>query len=246
MRVRLSQSHVVSLCLPVLHAQMVHLQEQVVKLQGQLDAAMDAAYVRNLELLALAEREVLSPAEEVFAIPFLSERSVMSFLTQAEALPLRAASRACRDAVAEHAWSDFDKAGIKSCIKGSLASWRRCFPRATAANLSDGKLTDVDLLHLRGIRTLRLYACELISDAGLAHLSGIHTLYISWCRRVSISDCAFVLGQTESKCSPVGFTCLGRLDGGVRGERLRRARARPARTGALRVSICIFVLAKSK
>ena len=50
----------------------------------------------------------LSPAEEVLAIPYLSKRSVMSFLTQAEALPLRTASRACRDAVAEHAWGKED------------------------------------------------------------------------------------------------------------------------------------------
>ena len=97
--------------------------------------------MRHAELVSLHQRTLLSPAEEVLAIPYLSKRSVMSFLRQEDALSLRTSSRACRDAVAEHAWSDFftpsgrpNDTG-KSLIKGSLASWRRCFPHATAANL---------------------------------------------------------------------------------------------------------------
>ena len=95
----------------------------------------------------------LSDAEEVLAIPYLSERSVMSYLRQDEVLSLRAASRTCREAVAEHAWSDFDETfTTRSRIRGRLTSWRACFPLARAANLClNNKLTDADFVHLRGV-----------------------------------------------------------------------------------------------
>ena len=50
---------------------------------------------------------------------------------QDEALELRAASRMCRGAVAEHPWSD---GGSRVC--GSLSSWRACLPQARAATIS--------------------------------------------------------------------------------------------------------------
>ena len=77
------------------------------------------------ERVQLAKRALLSPAEEVLGIPYLSQRSVMSFLFQEDVLGLRAASRACCDAIAEHAWNDW--APNKSIITGSLLLYRRCF-----------------------------------------------------------------------------------------------------------------------
>jgi len=120
----------------------------------------------------LAKRARLSSVEEVLAIPYVSKRSIMSYLSQEGVLELRAASRTCRDAVAEHVWDDW-KEGL-SIIKGSLASWRRCFPLATAAILSEGHKTvkDADLVLLRGIRKLYIRDCKQITDAGLAHLRG--------------------------------------------------------------------------
>jgi hypothetical protein len=79
------------------------------------------------------KRARLSLAEELLSIPYLSQRSVMSYLRQDEAVALRAASRACRDAVAEHAWEDFGEERyypLSSRIRGSLAAWRCCFPNA--------------------------------------------------------------------------------------------------------------------
>jgi hypothetical protein len=103
-------------------------------------------------------------------------RPMLSFLTQEEARPLRAASSVCCKAVAEHAWG----AESSSWISGSLASWRRCFPRATFANVSEHPtITDADMVHLSGIHTLLLSKCSEITDSGLAHLGGIHTLNIS-------------------------------------------------------------------
>ena len=147
-----------------------------------------AERARTLELIALAERQVLSPAEEVLAIPYLSQRSVMSFLQQKEALSLRTASRASCDAVAEHAWSDLREHwnSRASHIMGGLASWRRCFPRATAANVYGRlDLTDADFVHLRGIRKLNMGLCRQITDGGIAHLSGIHTLAMCDCKLVT-------------------------------------------------------------
>ena len=173
---------------------------RTVPLQQQLDEKMSLMITRprNLELIALAEREVLSLTEEVLAIPYLSQRSVMSFLTQEEARPLRAASRTCCEAVAEHAWSDLRREPWSrgaSRIKGSLASWRRCFPRATAANVYErSALTDADFVHLRGIRTLNMCFCKLVTDAGLAHLTGIHTLDMSYCKLITDAGLAHLRG----------------------------------------------------
>ena len=82
-------------------AQGVALMAGLDAINGALDSGFGGRY---RELVLLAKRRHLSPAEEVLAIPFLSKRSVMSFLTQCEARPLRLGSRACHDAVAEHAW----------------------------------------------------------------------------------------------------------------------------------------------
>jgi len=107
---------------------------------------------------------------------------VLGFLTQGEARPLRAASTACFAAVAEHAWG-VEQPG-SSIIRGSLASWRRCFPRATWADMRFN-IADSDMVHLRGIHTLIMSHCEHITDAGLAHLRGIHTLDMSRMIRIT-------------------------------------------------------------
>jgi len=97
-----------------------------------------------------------------------------------------------------------------SRIKGaSLASWRRCFPHATAANVialamifgpGDERynqyhpILDAELVHLRGIRKLVLRGCGEITDAGLAHLSGIHTLNMADCTQVTDAGLAHLSG----------------------------------------------------
>ena len=108
------------------------------------------------------------------------EGSVLGFLWQDEALGLRAASRACRDAVAEHAWGDSDAVnGGRSRIVGSVAAWRACFPYARAVNICGNKnVTDADFMHFEGIHTLDMGLCNQapITDAAFVHLRGIHTL----------------------------------------------------------------------
>ena len=121
---------------------------------------------------------------------------VFDCLWQGEVLGLRAASRMCREAVAEHPWSDFDEQRlfVKSRIRGRLSSWRACFPNARAANIYGNlTITDADFVHLRGIHTLNMSYCYqvTISDAAFAHLRGIHTLDISYCGQATITDAAF-------------------------------------------------------
>ena len=121
--------------------------------------------------------------------------SVLGFLWQDEVLGLRAASRACREAVAAHEWGDFDKDnGKRSHIGGSLAFWRACFPKAVAANIRDNKtVTDADFVHLRGLVLLLMNGCnqETITDAAFAHLRGIYSLHMGGCNQSAITDAAF-------------------------------------------------------
>jgi len=120
--------------------------------------------------------------------------SVLSFLVQIEARPLRVVSRACCEAVAEHAWG-LEPWIYETRITGSLASWRRCFPRATHANMYMRQNTsDADMVHLSGIHTLYMSNCKLVTDAGLAHLSGIHTLYMSGCELMTDAGLAHLSG----------------------------------------------------
>ena len=162
-------------------------------MSSSLPPSVGAGSATPRELRSLRKRKLLSPAEEVLSIPYLSKRSVMSFLRQEEALALRATSRACRDAVAEHAWSEC--AHGKSVIRSSLALWRRCFPHATAANLEGNRaLKDADMMLLRGIRTLHMDGCAQVTDAGLAHLSGIHALYMDGCALVTDAGLAHFSG----------------------------------------------------
>ena len=184
-------------------------------IRAAIDAGQYAQGVVYGERLRLAAREKLSDAEEVLSIPYLSERSILSYLWQDEALELRAASRACRQAVAEHAWSDCDLEGGRSKIHGSVASWRACFPKARAACIFDrSDIVDADFVHFRGINTLDMTCCGItdaafahlpgirtldmrgcnqatITDAAFAHLRGIHTLNMSWCDQDTITDAAF-------------------------------------------------------
>ena len=192
-------------------------------LMARLDAienTLDTEFADPLrKRYLLDKRRHLSAAEEVLAIPYLSKRSIMSYLTQDEARPLRAASRACRDAVAEHAWGikRYRENGLTSRIKGSLASWRRCFPRAVFANMRQHQtVTDGDMVHLKGVRTLYMFGCKLVTDTGLAHLSGIHTLFMAGCALITDAGLAHLRGIQAlymSDCTLVTDAGLAHLSG---------------------------------
>jgi hypothetical protein len=114
---------------------------------------------------------------------------VFAFLDTIDATRLRATSRTAREAVASHRWADAD-----TPIRGSLSSWRSCFPRAVAANISGRRdLADAAFVHLEGLRTLDMNGCDQpsITDAAFVHLRGIHTLNMGGCSQRTITDAAF-------------------------------------------------------
>jgi hypothetical protein len=160
-----------------------------------------------------------SLAEEVLQHPHwaLTTRTcILNFLRQDEVLALRAASRACRAAVAQHPFKD-EPPPRASLIKGSLASWRRCFPRATYANLCAHKtVVDDDLVHLRGVTTALMHYCSSITDSGLTHLRGILTLHARGCGRISDVGLAHLSGiqiLIVSGCPQVTDAGLAHLRG---------------------------------
>ena len=154
------------------------------------------------------------------AVLGVASASALCFLTQVGARPLRVVSRACREAVAEHVWGK--ERGIfwdDVRIIGSLASWRRSFPRAAYANMSQRLNTsDADMVHLSGILTLNMRGCELVTDAGLAHLSGIHTLDMYGSKLVTDAGLAHLSGihrLNMTGCELVTDVGLAHL-GGIR------------------------------
>jgi hypothetical protein len=132
-----------------------------------------------------------------------------------EACVLRLVCREFVEAVRVQQWEDG-----ATVIHGSIAAWRRCFPRARCANVRNWPIgpyrqvpvvdadfehlaglrklnlcgctgiTDAAFAHLRGIRSLDIMGCFGITDAAFVHLRGIHTLNMSFCR--GITDAAFV------------------------------------------------------
>ena len=123
------------------------------------------------------------------------------FLDTREASSLRLVCRELKQAVADFPWED-----MGTVIRGSIALWRACFPRARGANVGErvgdgeglnpnGRLTDVvdgDFVHFVGLRALNMSCCWQVTDAAFVHLRGIESLNMHWCNQTSITDAAFV------------------------------------------------------
>ena len=148
-------------------------------------------------LLGMNDRGELSVLEAVLSAGEGSSLApVLGFLTQGEARPLRAASTACCAAVAEQAW------GVEQPGSSRIMGWRRCFPRATWADMRLN-VADSDMVHLRGIHALIMSHCEHITDAGLAYLRGIHTLEMS--RMIRITQIpSFKFGEATAAAETPG------------------------------------------
>jgi hypothetical protein len=146
--------------------------------------------------------------------------ALLPYLSTAAVLPLRAACREARAAVAAHAWQDAD-----TNILGSVRAWRACFPRALCARaeaefdkgsfwtdmaaviaagpppaaaparahkLRKASLLDSDLPHLAGLRALFLGGNSRVSAAALAvHLRGNPRLDLRSCGQERVGAAAF-------------------------------------------------------
>ena len=102
---------------------------------------------------------------------------VLGYLNTLEAVPLRTANRAAREAVRDFVWTD-----PNTRIAGKMGAWRACFPRATKANLSRrSKLLHYEFPNLTGVTWLNLSFCECYSicNATFRFLSELRVLNLS-------------------------------------------------------------------
>ena len=121
--------------------------------------------------------------------------ALLPMFDTAEATVLRQLCKEFKDTVAEFPWED-----EKTVIRGSVAAWRACFPRARWANVMGSKwaggrrtpVVDADFVHFVGLRKLNIRGCASITDAAFVHLKGIHTLNMTNCFQPTITDAAFV------------------------------------------------------
>ena len=167
-----------------------------------------AARLTRIPLAGGGQETLLSEVGAQYLLPLFST---------AEACALRLVCREFLAAVSEQPWEDRE-----TVIRGSIAAWRACFPRAQCANVSQLDLpllplprnipaVDADFVHLEGLRELNMDGCTSITDAAFAHLRGIHTLHMSFCSQAGITDAAFthlrgVHTLDMSYCSQAGIT----------------------------------------
>jgi hypothetical protein len=127
-----------------------------------------ASYTR-IPLAGGGEETLLSEVGSQYLLPLLSTR---------DACALRLVCREFLAAVSEQPWEDRE-----TVIRGSIAAWRACFPRALCANVRCrdeydddewdtppgrlGTVVDADFVHFEGLRELSLELCRDISDAAL-------------------------------------------------------------------------------
>ena len=103
-----------------------------------------------------------------------------------EATTLRQLCTEFKTTVADFPWEDEE-----TVIKGSVASWRACFPRARWANVSQWHevrrtpLVDADFVHFVGLKRLNTSHCTSITDAAFVHLKGIHSLDLFGCYQLT-------------------------------------------------------------
>ena len=160
--------------------------------------------------------------------------ALLPFLSFRDATALRGTCKEARDTIAAF---PFDE--LVSWLPGSIASWRACFPNARSVSLRyKGDLTDADLAHIAGLKTVDLYGAEvkLVTTAGykaltsattidVSHVASlkstaflsfgnVETLRMAWCRQATVGDGAFahlrsIRNLDMSLCWQDSFTDAG-------------------------------------
>ena len=144
---------------------------------------------------------------------------LLPLFTTRDACALRLVCREFLAAVTEHPWEDRETA-----IKGSIAAWRACFPRARSANVGRHSFTggevrtasvvDADFVHFEGLSELNMMLCVDVTDAAFMHLRGIQSLEMGRCSRLTDAALVHLAGIQRlgmSKCRRItdaGFVHL--------------------------------------
>ncbi len=119
-------------------------------------------------------------------------QNLMPFFNTKETRNLRLVAHVTEEKINEFPWRDYETSIT------DLKKWRKQFPRAKIANISNNKtVTDADFTYLTGIHTLDMNNCPLITDEALRYLTGIHTLYISDCYNISDKGLSYITGVKE-------------------------------------------------
>ena len=106
------------------------------------------------------------PGGEPTIVSILPIRTVLfSLLGMHEACSLRLSCQELKQAVADFPWED-----METVIRGSIALWRACFPRARAAHVggfnnkgiytTSAPVVDADFVHFVGLRALDINGCR--------------------------------------------------------------------------------------
>jgi hypothetical protein len=141
----------------------------------------------------------LDPSEGSSIVSILPIRAALfPFFDTREACSLRGVCHEVKQAVADFPWED-----MGTVIRGSVALWRACFPRARGANVGqrgqwgenpNGRRTavvDAAFVHFVGLRALNMSWCTQVRDAAFVHIRGILELNMTYCSQVTITDAAF-------------------------------------------------------
>ena len=165
--------------------------------------------------MATAPPLPFSSSTSAASLVSLAGDALLPFFTATEARTLRLLSRELRAAVAAFPWAD-----TATVIRGDLARWRACFPRARVANVSGRRdLSDADFAHLAGLHTLDMSWCRSprLTDAALALAGpGLRVLNMRHCKQPSITGAAFAHLRSlhtlhMDGCTQLGDAALARL-----------------------------------
>ena len=133
---------------------------------------------------------------------------LLPYFTIEEACSLRLINKEFNEIVTKYPWDD-----MKTKIKGSIKSWRKCFPNARSANVHNKILydcdfnyfegleklnigrsitnenpiyvTDVGFMKLDKLKSLNMLDCRTIPESALKYLTNIKELDISWCDQIT-------------------------------------------------------------
>jgi hypothetical protein len=116
----------------------------------------------------------LDPGEGSSIVSILPIRAALFpfFDTREAACSLRGVCHELRQAVGDFPWED-----MGTVIKGNIAMWRACFPRARGAKIYGRRtpVVDGDFVHFVGLRALNMTGSWQVTRAGRSQMQPLCT-----------------------------------------------------------------------
>jgi len=133
---------------------------------------------------------------------------LLPYFTIEDACSLRLINKEFYEVVTKYPWDD-----MKTKIKGSIKSWKKCFPYVRSANVHNKILydndfdyfehlqkldisrsmsnenpiyvTEIGFMKLSKLKLLKMIGCNSIPEIALKYLTNIKELDISWCNQIT-------------------------------------------------------------